>query len=58
MKTTQPGKYRTGLLFFPTRSGRADSAIAIHAGACSCGIVMISAICESATPPHGDATQR
>src|SRR6188768_1606827 len=30
MKTTQPGKYRTGLLSSPTRSGRADSNCRPH----------------------------
>src|SRR6185503_21356108 len=55
MQTTQPGKYRTGLPFLSTRSGRADSTVAIHKGACSCAISMISATFEFATPPHGDA---
>lgn len=35
-------------------SNRADSTVAIHQGACSCAISMISATCEFATPPHGD----
>lgn len=45
----------TRALLLPTRSGRADSTVAIHKGAYSCAISMISATFESATPPHGDA---
>jgi hypothetical protein len=54
MKTTQPGKYRTGLLFSPARSRRADSTVAFHQGACSCAISVISATFEFAAPTHGD----
>jgi len=39
MKTTQPGKYRTGLLFSPTQSGRADSTVAFHEGRLQRGFV-------------------